>query len=333
MIESDQTGLAPASLADRLAATAERGDREPIEEPRRTAGDGPVGDDAAEPVAAGAESEAGDAPGESDGAADGDPGHLAAIDPPPSWTTEEQAAFAELPRTLQETLTRREAERERLIEAKAHEARSARSAVEREALATIHQLQAAYAGHLEHFEAQLAVPEPDPRLIAEDPQLYALQLEQHRSSIAQRLEARHLLAEARAQAASAEREMAAREQEEIRAALAAAFPEYLDATSGPKLRETLGATALELGYSPEQLAGVDHVDILAMRKAHEWRQDALKYRALMAKRPERPELPRVSRPGTASTRGAAEGQRYAQDRQRMRDGDRDAARRVFGRFV
>lgn len=266
----------------------------------------------------------------------GDEAAAPAIAPPISWPQAEKEVFATLPRAVQEVLSRREAERERFVQAKSQEARSARSAVEREALTAFQQLQARYADQLAHFEAQLEVPEPDPRLIAEDPALYAARLEQHRHYAAQRHEAQQLLAQAQAQAAFAEQEIAAREQDETRAVLAGAFPEYLDAQSGPKLREELGSTALELGYTPEQLAQVDHVDILAMRKANEWRSDALKYRALMASRMETVraarDMPRVSRPGSGG-RGAAESQRYAQDRQKMRDGDKDAAVRTFARFL
>ena len=281
-----------------------------------------------------------DAPDEG-GPADPDdgeaPGASAAPAPPVSWTAAEKDAFAQLPRSLQETLTRREGERERFVQAKAQEARHARSEVEREALEAIQELQSTYAQHLHHFEAQLAVSEPDPRLIASDPELYAAQLAQHRHYTAQRQQAQQLLAQVQQQSAFAEAEIAARESEETRAVLAASFPEYLDPDSGPKLRQELGSTALALGYSPDQLAAVDHVDILAMRLANEWRQDALKYRALIASKPDHVraarDMPRVSRPGTSPARGAADSQRYAADRQRMKHGDRDAATRVFGRFL
>ncbi|TFI59107.1 hypothetical protein E2493_06165 [Sphingomonas parva] len=331
MIEPDMGGDTVArTLEDRFAAFGEETDDAVAERPdsgARRAGEEPDGTS----PAGESESSAPEADGE--GAAAADDGSIV---PPVSWTSAEKAEFARLPRAVQETLSRREAERERFVQAKSHEAQTARSAVEREALATIRELQGRYADHLEHFEAQLAVPEPDPRLIAEDPELYAGQLELHRHYAAQRAHAQQLLAEARQQAVFAQQEMTAREQEETRAVLAAAFPEYLDATSGPKLRQELGSTALELGYSTEQLAQVDHVDILAMRKANEWRQDALKYRALMANRMETVRaargMPRVSRPGTAG-RGAADSQRYAQDRQKMRDGDKDAAVRTFARFL
>ena len=330
----DQSGFQPEtqasaapSLEDRFAALGDEGPSAPVD--GETPGDQPPSGPAVEDRDR-SEGTDGDAAGDEVEAA------AAAIAPPISWTQAEKEVFAQLPRGVQEVLSRREAERERFIQAKSQEARSARSAVEREALATFQQLQARYAEQLAHFEAQLEVPEPDPRLIAEDPALYAARLEQHRHYAAQRHEAQQLLAQAQAQAAFAEQEIAAREQDETRAVLAGAFPEYLDAQSGPKLREELGSTALELGYTPEQLAQVDHVDILAMRKANEWRSDALKYRALMASRMETVraarDMPRVSRPGSGG-RGAAEGQRYAQDRQKMRDGDKDAAVRTFARFL
>jgi len=324
MTQPDLDGGMPAepSLEERFAAIGDD-DAAPREE------DADLGDPPAEPAAPDL-----DPVRDADDADDAAPSDDVA--PPVSWTSAEKEEFARLPRAVQETLSRRETERERFVQAKSQEAQTARSSVEREALATIQQLQSRYADHIEHFEAQLAVPEPDPRLIAEDPALYAAQLEHHRHYAAQRAHAQQLLAEARQQAAFAEQEMAAREQEETRAALAAVFPEYLDAESGPKLRQELGSTALELGYSPEQLAQVDHVDILAMRTANEWRRDALKYRALMANRMETVRaargMPRVSRPGTGG-RGAAESQRYAQDRQKMRDGDKDAAVRTFARFL
>jgi hypothetical protein len=331
MIQPDLSaaGAAEPTLEDRFAALSDEdaddglagGDRQ---EPVGHADDGGEGADSAAGEPLGGEGE------------DADDRSVPPVAPPVSWTAAEKEEFAGLPRAVQETLSRREAERERFVQAKSQEARSTRAEVEREALATFQQLQARYAAHLASFEAQLDFPEPDPRLIAEAPELYSLQLDQHRHYAAQRHEAQLLLAQVRQQAAFADKEIAAREQERTRAELAGAFPEYLDAQSGPKLREELGSTALELGYTPEQLAQVDHVDILAMRKANEWRSDALKYRALMASRMETVraarDMPRVSRPGSGG-RGAAENQRYAHDRQKMRDGDRDAAVRTFARFL
>jgi hypothetical protein len=325
---TDEAAAGAPTLEDRFAAFGEAGgatgiDNEPSDENGRP-DNGAEGD---RPDERTADEAAGDVAGDVP---------ASPVTPPVSWTPAEKEEFARLPRAVQETLSRREAERERFVQAKSQEARGARAEVEREALATFQQLQSRYAEHLAHFEAQLEVPEPDPQLIAEDPALYAAQLQQHRYYAAQRLEAQQLLAQARHQAAFAEKEIAAREQQATRAALADAFPEYLDAQSGPKLRQELGSTALELGYSAEQLAQVDHVDILAMRKANEWRSDALKYRALMASRMETVraarDMPRVSRPGSGG-RGAAESQRNAQDRQKMRDGDKDAAVRTFARFL
>lgn len=262
---------------------------------------------------------------------------LPPIAAPASWKAEEKEAFSSLPRALQETVTRREAERDKQVQAKSQEAAQTRSAVEREARDTIQQLNTRYVQQLQHFEAQFAVPEPDPQLIADDPELYAHQLQQHRNANAQRLQAQQQLAAASQQAEYLRHQATVREQETTRAALAESFPEYLDPTNGPKLREELGSTALELGYTAEQLKNVDHLDILAMRQANEWRQDSVKYRALMSKKMQgvraAKDLPKVSKPGVASAPGAVVNERYAADRQRMKGGDKDATTRVFSKFL
>src|SRR5690606_18566736 len=49
------------------------------------------------------------------------------IEPPPSWSAEEREAFDQLPRSIQQTLTRREAERERIVQARTREASQTRS--------------------------------------------------------------------------------------------------------------------------------------------------------------------------------------------------------------
>jgi hypothetical protein len=332
MTESEMDGAplgdAEPTLEDRFAALGEEGGAARPDDPEEENESAADDRDGADPIEQGS--------GEEEGKEE-EPETLPDLTAPASWNAAEKEEFRRLPRVLQETLSRRETERERFVQAKAQEARAARTEVEREALATIQQLQANYAQHLQHFESQLAVPEPDPRLIAEDPELYAAQLQRFRYYAAQRHQAQQLLAEARQRSAFAARETAAREAEQIRSVLADAFPEYLDPSTGPRLKQELGSTAVELGYTPEQLADVDHVDILAMRKAHEWRQDAIKYRALMAKKMDgvraARDMPRVSRPGTSSGRGAAESQRYAADRQKMRSGDRDAAVRTFARFL
>ena len=72
------------------------------------------------------------------------------------------------------------------------------------------------------------------------------------------------MTQARQQAQNAAVVLNQQSQQETAAILQEKFPEYLDPTEGPKLRQELGSIALELGYSADQLANVDAADILAM---------------------------------------------------------------------
>lgn len=259
------------------------------------------------------------------------------IAPPVSWTAEEKEAFNGLPRALQETVTRREADRERFVQSKAQEAKQARSQAEREALTVIENVQRQAAERLGQFAAQLAVPEPDPALIAEDPELYAHQLRQHRHYLAQSHQAQQAAAQSQAMADQARREFIEQMQQETRATLQEQFPEYLSPEHGPKLREELGAVAIELGFTPEELQQPDARDVLAMRTVATYKAKAAKYDALMAKQMQgvraAKALPNVSKPGVPAGKGAIENQRYAADRKAMREGDVDAAARAFARFL
>lgn len=261
---------------------------------------------------------------------------LPPIAAPVSWTADNRQKFAELPRDLQEYVAARESDRERFVQAKAQEAAQTRAHVEREALSHLAQLQSAAAEQLAHYAAHFDVPEPDPRLITEDPESYAHQLEQHRYYAAQREQAQLQAEHAHGEAQRAEQALRSREAEEFCAILNQHFPEFLE-PSNAKLREELGSIARELGYPAEQLAEANANDVLAMKKASDWRAKAQKYDTLMAKKMEKVreagKLPKVSRPGVAQGRGAAEGARYAADRQAMKSGDRDAAIRTFSRFI
>jgi hypothetical protein len=131
--------------------------------------------------------------------------------------------------------------------------------------------------------------------------------------------------------------MEAREAQAFRQTLADQLPDYLDPSNGPKLQQELGSIALELGYSAEQIAEARAPDILAMHKASQWKAKAAKYDTLMAKKMETvraaKDLPKVAKPGVAQPKGAAANQRYQADRQAMKSGDAEAAKRVFSNFV
>jgi hypothetical protein len=90
---------------------------------------------------------------------------------PASWTAEEQGEFNQLPRGLQQTLTRREAEREKMVQTKAREAGQARSQAEGQARAVVQQLRDTYAAQIQALLP--AIPErPSYQLQADDPQAF-----------------------------------------------------------------------------------------------------------------------------------------------------------------
>lgn len=306
---------AEPTLEDRFAAFSE----EPQEEPE-TAEEPVEGETAAEEPETEAEAE----------------DDLPPIKPPVSWTAEEQEEFKTLPRALQETLTRREAEREKFVQSKAQEAKQTRHIVEQQAADWRTAKLEADARLLAEMLPQ--VPErPSYQLQAEDPYSFAQQMDWYESAVAQRNAIAQRYEQIQAEIGQVQQTKLAQSQQLSHELLQENFPEFFDAAKGPELKNQLTATALALGYSQDQLNDVDGRDILAMRTATEWKTKADKYDALMAKQMEKVReaktLPRVSRPGTAPAKGALANERYSADRQAMREGNKDAAARVFGRFI
>lgn len=249
--------------------------------------------------------------GDDDADDDGEP----AIAPPSSWKADEKAAFAKLPREVQETVTRREAERERFVQSKAQEAAQARQAVTQEAFEALAQIRAQQAQELDQIAAQITPQRPSPRLMAEDPDLYADQMEAYEYWSAQRQQVQQTAQQRQLEAESIKQQIAqqqaAHEAQQARAILSEKFPEYLDEERGPKLREELGSIAMELGYPAELLTNVDATDILAMRTALQWKTDAAKWRALQSRKmadvragKSKQPPPRTARPGAAGSNRA-----------------------------
>lgn len=267
---------------------------------------------------------------------EGDEPELPPIKAPASWTAEEQAAFAELPRSMQETVTRREAEREKFVQAKSQEAARVKAEVENQALAEVQALAQNYAQRVQSFLPQ--IPEkPSAWLQVNDPLAYAEQQDAYDWAIAQHQMVQQELEQASTLAQTAAQEHARRTNAANVAILSEQFPEYLDPQQGVEHRKVLGTLAMELGFTADELAEPDARDILALRKVAELKTKADKYDKLMAGRMENvrrgKQLPKVSRPGQAQPQGAASARRLESDRNAMRSGDMDAAARVFGRHL
>jgi hypothetical protein len=316
---NDTVVAAEPTLEDRFAAFGE--DQQDEEEPV-AAEDGGDGNDPPEPP-------------ENDDAED-EPGEDPAIDPPVSWTAEEKEEFKSLPRALQETLTRREAEREKFVQSKAQEAAKTRLIVEQQAAEWRTTKLQADARLLQDMLPQ--VPEkPSPRLQLEDAYAYADQMEAYEWSIAQHNAIVQRHQEIQAELGQMQVTMKTQQSQLDEQTLRTQFPEFLDAEKGPELKKALASTALALGYSDDQLAHVDAQDVHAMKTASEWKAKADKFDTLMAKQMQTVRdakaLPKVSRPGAPVARGAVANQRYQADREAMRNGDRDAGARVFKNFI
>jgi hypothetical protein len=292
---TDAATTAPANVIDELTDSFfEGGDDEPDEE-----ADGPAGE--------GDALDADDLPDDEPGAdgADGAEAADRAIDPPVSWTAEEKEKFKALPREVQETVARRETERERFVQAKANEAAQARQHAEREAMAEVARVSTAYAEQFGHFLPQ--IPErPSYQLQIANPIEFAEQMDAHERAVAQHDFVQQQIGQARHQAAQAEQMLRAHAQQQFHQILATEYPEFLHPTEGPKLREQLGSIALELGFPAKNLADVDASDVLAMKRAADWKAKADRYDALMAQKMEKVReaktLPRLSRPGSAQPR-------------------------------
>ena len=307
---------AEPTLEDRFAAFSDHEDEEQQDEPQ---GDAPAND---EP-----QLEADDVEVTDD--------DLPPITAPVSWTAEEKAEFAELPRALQETLTRRESEREKFVQTKAQEAKSASQKAEQTAAERIAQVQNASVETLKAMLPEIPL-RPSTALMAQNPAQYAYLMEAYEGAIAQHQYVQQIANQVEQSQQAAERAAAQQEASENEAILREKFPEYFG-EGAAELEKNLRSTAVALGYSEDQLAYVNAQDVLAMRAASEWKAKADKFDTLMAKKMETvreaKKLPKVSRPGVSQGKGAVANERYQADRQAMQRGDRDAGARVFAKFL
>lgn len=258
------------------------------------------------------------------------------IKPPVSWPDEKKALFADLPREVQEVIAERETDRERFIQSKSREAKQAQAEAETKALQHI---QDARALHMQQLQALLpTIPQkPSAHLQYEDPQQYAYELDLHDATVAQHNWIVQQMDAIGQQHQLAQTTMRAQQEAQSLEVLREALPEYFDQEKGAELRQALRSTALELGYSEEMIANVDASDVLALKRVSDMKAKADKYDALMSKRMEKvreaKKLPAVSKPGVARGKGTLANESYTRDRLAMRDGDRDAATRVFSRFL
>jgi hypothetical protein len=267
---------------------------------------------------------------------------LPPIEAPVSWTAEEKATFAQLPRDVQETLSRREGEREKFVQTKAQEARHKEQAAMKQAAEYIQQIEAEAAMQLETLATQFAVPEPDMALMASDHPgdraLFAQQARAFNQWKAQLGHAQQTIQEARERQSHYQALVQQHEQEQFRQLLTTELPEFFDDAKGPQIREALTATGKALGFTDEALFNADAHQILALHKVADLKAKADKYDKLMAKQMERVrsgkgKLPPVSKPGAAKGPEARQQTQYQADREALRRGDKDATTRILSAII
>lgn len=202
------------------------------------------------------------------------PPPAAAIEPPKSWTTDEQQAFTQLPPTLQQTISRRESQREAVLTQRSQEAAEARRAFdgERQAAAGLRQ---EYLQGLQKMMA-LAVPEAlalnnvdwvavQQQSPAEYTRLHAMreQLRGRLGAIEQEFQQGQVQLSVVQQQQL--RELVAKEHQ----ALAEKMPDFGDSAKGGQLRKDLSTYLLDNGgFTPQELnTAYDHRLVVLATKA------------------------------------------------------------------
>lgn len=215
--------------------------------------------------------------------ADDDTTGADAITPPASFNDADKAMFGGLPREAQQWLADTEKRRaQQVTEATTRATNREREAASLQQRANV-EAQQRYAQQLAAFVGQYQPQQPDPsryndmQEFARDNAIYQHQMNQYRTLVQQ---VQGIGNEA-AQGADGLTEEARQHEARV---LHAAFPEWFDEEKGAGHRERLTAIGTELGYTPELMAQAGANDIIALRKAAEWKDKSEKYDKIMSTR-------------------------------------------------
>lgn len=233
------------------------------------------------------------------------------IPAPNSWSKEDQKAWEALTPEAQAVIARREGERDKFVRETGRKAAETRHTVENEARAILAQQAEQHAQALEAYARLIMPQEPDTRLLySNDPNdnlLYHRQDAAYRAGLAQQQQLQQTIAQSQQQAEAARQQAHTAETQVDAQRLADQLPEWFDDTAGPKLRAELQSIGAELGYPNELMAEASSTDILALKKAAEWKAKAEKFDALnkdkMTAVRAAKGLPAMGKPGTVATKG------------------------------
>jgi hypothetical protein len=246
-------------------------------------------------------------PDEGDADLDADGEVLEPIAAPTSWKAEDKAEWEALPRNVQETVARRERERDSFLTTKAREAATVEQRVRAEAEQQLAQIHRNSAQELTRYAAMFQAPQPDPALLytgnPQDALTYQQQEVAYRASVAQQQQLQQQAQERATEAQRIEEQQAHTVRQADVQVLQQALPDWFDSEKGPKLQQTLQSIGSTLGYPVELMADATAQDIIALKTASDWKAKADKYDALISKKMSavsraRQQLPRIARPGT-----------------------------------
>lgn len=235
----------------------------------------------------------------------------AEVPPPPTgWAKEDAEVWSELPERAREIIAKREKDQHAFIAETGRKTAEAKREIEQQAMEAVAKQAETHALQLQAYAQQFLPEPPDINLLysedSSDVIIYQRQDAAYRAAISQQQELQQQVAQLQRQADEArsanQSVLAQAEAERLRVEL----PEFFDPEAGPKLRQSLESIGQELGYRADELAQAGAVDIMAMKKANEWREKAAKYDRIVAKRMETvrsaKKLPTMSRPGATTGR-------------------------------
>ncbi|WP_420140152.1 hypothetical protein [Sphingomonas sp.] len=229
-----------------------------------------------------------------------------AINAPHSWNDEDKAIFARLDPEAQAVVLRRETQRDRQVWDKSRET----SQIEARARVDVLKIQNNYATQVQALLSGSQPPQrPDPRLLQtgqeEHRALFYSQEAEVRAWETQQQQLQSYLGQIQSHAQALEEQHVQAQRAEDEQLLAT---ELGDTWSEPSKRQKfltdLEPIGGELGYTKELMAQANATDILALRKAHSWKEKAEKWDKLQkAKmtdvRAGRSIPPRVTQPGVS----------------------------------
>lgn len=235
------------------------------------------------------------------------------IPPPVSWSKEDAKAWEALTPEAQAVVARREQERDRFVREAGRKVAETKTAVENQARELIAQQAEDYAIALATYAQQNMPKEPDANLLYtgnhDDALLYQRQEAAYRAGASQQQQLQQAIAQAQQQARVA-REQAEQVDTQVETQrLQEQLPEWFDPSVGPKLKADLQSIGAELGYPAELMANANATDIIALKKAFEWKAKAERLDRIMSKQMEKVRsakgVPKMARPGATPGKGQA----------------------------